>query len=267
MPPTFVTLKGLVAKPELNGVLARVVKWCEDDRVGVALPALHGGKSIRVKQGKFDAGVDADANYWDEPAHARTHFSHDWSLSSRRGMPDKAPEFGQNLAKAPFASLFIDQAFPNLTSVVMKLVSQRGLKIMASGHLVGNGAGDYLDPLYDPNKCKHDLFDLVEITPMIVLSTGHLERLMHAGLQLIHASGRTEVGLTELEEEEDDEDADDDDRVDAYTYMFMEDAEERIVNVKARFRYNGKDVSINLLQHDETTGGKPWLVLATGDSD
>ena len=72
MPPTFVTLKGLVAKPELNGLLARVVTWCENERVAVALPALHGGKSVRVKHNNFDAGVDADADYWDEPAHART---------------------------------------------------------------------------------------------------------------------------------------------------------------------------------------------------
>ena len=263
MPPTFVTLKGLVAKPELNGLLARVVTWCENERVAVALPALHGGKSVRVKHNNFDAGVDADADYWDEPAHARTHFSHEWSLGSRRDLPDNAPELGQDLATASLASLFIDQAFPNLTSVITKLVSQRGLKIMASGHLVGNGVGDYLDPLYDPNKCKHDPFDLVTITPMIILSTGHLERLMHAGLQLIHASGRTEVGLTELEEDDNEDDV----RVDAYTYMFMENAEEGIVNVKANFQYNGKDVSINLLQHDETTGGKPWLVLATGASD
>ena len=245
MAPTFVTLKGLATRPELNGALAKVLQWAEaPERVAVQLPAALGGESIRVKHSSFDAGVDEKADYWDEPAHARTSFTHEWSLCSHRGVPVDAPDVGDHLKGVPLASLFVDHAFPNLTSVVQHLEQKRGLEIVANRELVGNGADDYLDLAYEPSRYQGREYELVKINTMHVLSVGHLERLMTAGLQLIYDAQRAK-GRRD------------------YHHVFYENAKEGIVNTKVNFRYNGQDVWVTLLQHETATGGKPRLMLTT----
>jgi hypothetical protein len=259
MPPAYVTLKQLTSRPDLNGVLTKVVAWSdEDERVGVKLPAVYGGECIRVKRNSLVAGPDPrEQEYWDEPAHDRTDFSCMYSPSSTRAKHDERfqneedpndPDDDIDLMSGGLASLFIDNAFRSLTTAVYELVAVRNLEIVANGHLVGNGAEDYLDLQYDPSKCRYDEFDLVKVDAFILGCVGHLERLLLAGLQLIHKSKRRDRG---------------DCVDDPYVYSYHESPDAGIVNTQVCFKYNGKNVHVTLMQHKHTTRDRPQILLTT----
>ena len=176
--------------------------------------------------------------YWDEAPLNRTNRVL-YQLSSSKDTPEDAPDYPETMHAATLAGVFIDHSFPNLTSAVMSLVEKRNLQIVVSGHLLGNGAENYLDAEYDPKKCKRDVYQLCAIDVMSMLAVGTIEQLMVAGLQLVYKAGRKDRSF--------------------YSYYEAKNT----VNVRVDFSFNSKPVHLCLLQHKSTTKGVPWLMLTT----